>query len=157
MESILKEMLHLKRNNKHKHLPSIIFNKFFSLLSIGTLSSFWSSTFSSFRSLFSLEYTKTTSVRKIDIFIWALMIKLFCVNDLLPLQLCQKHLFKCIFKEIYLIFRWAWTFRTSLFIDYYNGWNGFNNNKNASFFFVFIETPYCIIGFLLKTPVRPYF
>ena len=32
--------------------------------------------------------------------------------------------------------RWAWVFRTSLFIGYYNYRNGFNNNKNASFFFV---------------------
>ena len=29
------------------------------------------------------------------------------------------------------------------------------NNKNASFCFVSIETPYLIIGFLLKTPARP--
>ena len=51
--------------------------------------------------------------------------------------------------------RWAWVFRTSFFIDYYNNWNGFNNNKNTSFFFVSIETLYRFIGFLLKTPARP--
>ena len=36
------------------------------------------------------------------------------------------------------LMRRAWVFRTSLFIGYYyNNWNGFNNNKNASFFFCF--------------------
>ena len=33
----------------------------------------------------------------------------------------------------------------------YNNLNGFNKNKNASFFFVSIETPYRMIGFLLKS------
>ena len=51
--------------------------------------------------------------------------------------------------------RWAWVFKMGLFIGYYNNWNGFNDNKNASFFFVSIETPYRFIGFLLKTPARP--
>ena len=31
----------------------------------------------------------------------------------------------------------------------------FKNNRNASFFFVSLETPYRVIGFLLKTPARP--
>ena len=31
----------------------------------------------------------------------------------------------------------------------------FNNNKNASFFFISIETPYRIIEFLPETPATP--